>query len=78
MDDSEIKVEIYNLDKTYLFSNKKYILNQQSLPIFKEILNQYLIEKSSIFNTEIFNIYKRIPQYLKKKSLENTKEIVSI
>ena len=36
LDDSEIKVEIYNLDKTYLFSNKKYILNKKSLPIFKE------------------------------------------
>ena len=36
LDDSEIKVEIYNIDKTYLFSNKKYILNQKSLPIFKE------------------------------------------
>jgi len=36
LDNSEIKVEIYNLDKTYLFSNKKYILNQESLSIFKE------------------------------------------
>ena len=36
LDDSEIKVEIYNIDKTYLFSNKKYILNKESLPLFKE------------------------------------------
>lgn len=36
LDNSEIKVEIYNSDKTYLYSNKKFTLNQKSLSIFKE------------------------------------------
>lgn len=36
LDDSEIRVEIYNMDKTYLFLSKKFILNHQNLPVFKE------------------------------------------
>jgi len=35
LDDSEIRVDVYNNDKTYLYSSKKYILNNQHLPLFR-------------------------------------------
>jgi len=36
LDDSEIRVEVYNIDKTYLFFSNNFILNHQNLSSFRE------------------------------------------
>jgi hypothetical protein len=34
-DDSEIKVDVYSEDKSYLFLSKTFVLNQENSAIFK-------------------------------------------
>lgn len=36
LDGEELRVEVYDIDKKYLFLSKKFILTNQNLPLFKE------------------------------------------
>jgi hypothetical protein len=36
LDGEEIRVEVYDIDKKYLFLSKKFILTKENLPLFKE------------------------------------------